>query len=301
MNNLFHNKKNMFLLVVIGLFTAGEANAQWTLSLPPPTQTAAFFANDNISREISEEIPRQRPRLEKALPEVSLSFKPSSVRRKKNTADFIMKMRELSPENGDALEFQSKQIDVFSALQSQLAPLGLNVNNAADAYTLYWITIWEVSNGFVRPMRAAEVRAVKEQVSKIMRTAPEFAALKTSEKQDFADSLNLTSLVIGASLEAVASDPKQLAHYAKQMKQRAIAEGFAVDRMTLTEDGFVPAKGRKRSDASDAAEGEEKALASATPADPSAEGSSNYALIAGAAGAGLGFGFLFAKAMGRKA
>jgi hypothetical protein len=77
--------------------------------------------------------------------------------------------------------------------------------------------------------------------------------------------------------------------------------GLDLYAMTLTANGFVPAKRGSAVDESDlqlGSESEEQALASTEPSGNTE--SPNYVLIAAAGGAGLGGMFLLGKTMGRK-
>jgi hypothetical protein len=92
--------------------------------------------------------------------------------------------------------------------------------------------------------------------------------------------------MIDAHVESAAGNMEQLTAIAKAVAQGAAASGLELNAMELTEEGFVKAKGRKRSDASDAAgdaagdgdAGEEQALAATTPQRSPAQSSANYAL-----------------------
>jgi hypothetical protein len=86
------------------------------------------------------------------------------------------------------------------------------------------------------------------------------------------------------------------------VRQTSKKSGFDVDTVSLTEEGFVPAKGRS-ADASDAIEDSEKAFAAADASEPKGDDNDNatsYALIASVAGAGIGMAFLIGKAKGKK-
>ena len=111
----------------------------------------------------------------------------------------------------------------------------------------------------------------------------------------------IQAALIDGYMQAAEGKDDELKAVAKAVSQGAAASGLDLDKMTLTEDGFVPAKPRKKADASDAVGDDATALASADTGGTSGDSSTpNYALIAGAAGAGLGAAFLIGKAMGKK-
>jgi hypothetical protein len=127
--------------------------------------------------------------------------------------------------------------------------------------------------------------------------------MNDAQKQEMAEELLMQSALADAAAANYANDPTTMAKLSVAVRQGATKSGLDLDAMTLTEDGFVPAKGRKRSDASDVVgEGEEKALAANDVGDDKDIGLSatQLALIAAAGGAGLAGVFLFGKAMGKK-
>jgi hypothetical protein len=180
--------------------------------------------------------------------------------------------------------------DVIGSISDAMSSVGLSRNNAGDAFAVYWVSAWQAANGRTDTRSIETYKAAALQAAGGLSLSPEFAAASDAQKQEMAE----------AFMVQAASDPSQMKALARAVTQGAAASGLDLDKMTLTEDGFVPAKSRNRSDAFDVVAGEETALASATPSDTAAEGGPNYALIAGAAGAGLGLAFLFGKAMGKK-
>jgi hypothetical protein len=305
--------KNSFIIVLLSTFSVPLSAQDW---LPSPltsntiyNQTIGSFNPDYLDKEARvDQIRRvQKRRLESPPPPVSLTFKPSQARRQQSISDFLKRVRAINPSAEETIRLQLSQADIFSFLQTQLSPLGFDINNVADAYSVYWISLWEASNGLVRPSNATEMAAVKAQVTKIMESAPQFSALNPLDKQAYSDDLYLTAIMLGASLEAVKNDKKQLMEYAAKIKKQANAQGFEIDSLTLTEDGFVPVKkGRKTGDASGVGVGvgADRAMASAkaaaNPADDGGDASPNYVLFAALGSATLGGMYWVGKAVGRK-
>jgi hypothetical protein len=90
-----------FLFSCMAVAFPSLASAQWTMSLPPPTQTAAYFANDTISREIAQDAGRHMFAPEqfrsgsaapKQSPLVSTRFTQSKTRTKENLQAFANKV-----------------------------------------------------------------------------------------------------------------------------------------------------------------------------------------------------------------
>jgi hypothetical protein len=97
------------------------------------------------------------------------------------------------------------------------------------------------------------------------------------------------------------SDPALMTKVKAAIAQGAKRMGLDIYTMTLTDNGFVPAKRSSAVDNADlisGSESDEQTLASAMPS--SDKEAPNYALIAAAGGAGLGGMFLLGKVMGRK-
>jgi hypothetical protein len=238
--NIFRAWKS---IIVISLLALPVELSAADFAFPSPltistnyVQTSGAFTPDYLDDEIR---PVQKPRLVKPLPLATLTFKPSVVRRKQSIEDFLNKVRSISPQSEDILRKQFAESDIFVKLAAAIAPNGLSVNNIADAYAVYWVSIWEASRGLIRPSNTTELQAVKAQVAEIMRTSPEYAAMTSTDKQAFSESLYLSSMAFSSSLDTLKDDPKQLASYAAEVNRQATAVGFALDAVTLTDKGFV--------------------------------------------------------------
>jgi hypothetical protein len=317
-----HNKSFLASITFLCItFFSFPVSAQWSLSLPPPIQTATYFANDNIGREIAEEAGRKdrarrgnsnssytppRPVISTA----SLNFTPNMQRRKR-TFDILLaqfdqaqpgvstEMRPMLFGNGDG--------DIIQKIHSQIySKYKLSNNNLADAYTIYWISAWEGANGiFDSETPPAQMKAVRAQVTSAFTSIPAIAKASDADKQAYAEVLLVQAAIIGTFGEHIKADPANMPKVKKSVRAGAKALGVDVETFDLTPTGFELAKGKKRSDASDVA-GEEQALASndaaaPTPSDDS-EGwsTAQIALIAAAGGAGIAGVFAIGKASGKK-
>ncbi len=228
----------------------------------------------------------------------AVTYIASKSRTRQNLLNFADKTRVTDPAQADKMEAFFASTDVIGQIGAAMVQLGLNKNNTADAFAVYWITAWQASAGDLSDYSPATYRAVAAQAARGLSQSSEFAAANDAQKQEMAEALMVQAALIGAVAEEAASDAVQLKAIGKAVKQGASASGLELDTMTLTEEGFREGGPRKRSDASDTA-GNEKALA-ANDTGTDDDGTTNYALIAAAAGAGLGGVFLLGKAMGRK-
>lgn len=172
-----------------------------------------------------------------------LAFTPNLATRKRNIAGFIAKTRAQSPENADQMAQMFASHDIFAAFAQGLAPMGLRVDNVADAYTVYWVTAWEASRGISgTDTPRAQAQAVKAQAAKALLSAPEFAKAGAAQKQELAEALLIQAALISASMEGAAGDPAQMEAVGKAVRTGAKAMGLDLDTIELGPNGFGPAK-----------------------------------------------------------
>jgi hypothetical protein len=227
-------------------------------------------------------------------------YTPSKARTRSNLKALAAKLQTTDPANGAQADQLFASTDVIGAVEGVMGRLGLEKNNVAHAYALYWVIYWGLANKVHDTPSAAAMQAVARQAESGFAANAAFAALGNAEKQQAAEELMALAAIMDASSELAKSDAglaTQMADAAIQGSQRS---GLELDKITLTEAGFVP-KSKKRSDASGAVSEGDKAIADAG-GDPGKEGMSNtqLALIAATGGAGLAGVFLFGKAMGKK-
>jgi hypothetical protein len=233
---------------------------------------------------------------------VTLSYAPSKQRTLENLKNFINTRRESNPVGAEQLEQLVASTDVIGMVQQVFSQFGLERNNVASAQTLYWISMWGLANKQHNAPSLQSVQAVAKQVENGLKNSAEFAAMSNSDKQALAEELMMLTALLDSTSEKAKSDPALAAQAAKASMEGSRKSGLDLDKMTLTENGFV-AKPKKRADASEATEGEgETALASNAAGGGNDEGlsTSQLAMIAAAGGAGLAGVFLFGKAMGKK-
>lgn len=251
------------------------------------------FLKDARESDDDSEVPQP------LVPIVKLNFKPSQANQKRNLANFVAKTRAVDPASADELErlFTS---DLMWQIDTGMRGLGLSSSNVADAYALYWTSAWLGARGRDDDLPSEQMIAVRDQAARALISTTAFANASDQQKQELADALLVQSALIAGYINGGKQDAALMAKVKVAVAQGAKAMGLDLYAMTLTEEGFVPAKKGSSVD-SDAPElpdhGEERqALASNTPMDSAP----NYALIAAAGGAGLGGMFLLGKAMGRK-
>jgi hypothetical protein len=234
-------------------------------------------------------------------PIIPLTYTPSKSRTRTNLQTFVNKSRAADPAGAAQMEQEFASGDIMGQIGGIMSSVGLSKNNVADAFALYWVNAWQVANGDSSTPSAETMQAVAAQAARGLSQSPEFAAADDAQKQEMAEALMVQGVMIASAYEQSAGNKTQLKAIGDAVAKGADASGLKLYEMTLTENGFVPAKARKRSDASDAA-GEERALAANDAGDDKDAGLSatQLAMIAAAGGAGLGAVFLLGKVAGKK-
>jgi hypothetical protein len=251
--------------------------------------------------------PRQQYNSSSAVTNSSLTYTPSSSRTRANLQNFVNKSRKSDPQGAVKMEQLFASTDIITEIDRGMREIGLNKNNTADAYALYWINAWEASRGRITPTSPAKAKAVAAQAARGMAFSAEYSSATEAQKQEMAEALIIQAVMIEGYIEAAAGDPQQLKAIANAVRQGAKASGLDLDAMTLTEQGFVKATGKKRSDATEALPGSSDGtqLASASAAkggtdEGSGSGLLPGVLIAGLAGSTLAAAFLYGKNKGVK-
>ncbi|WP_375404674.1 DUF6683 family protein [uncultured Sphingomonas sp.] len=223
----------------------------------------------------------------------ALSFQPSLTARRQNYARFVAKTRAVDPAGADGLAANLK-LDPIALMKPQLAQVGLRVDNVADAYAAYWIEAWEAVHGVTGQTSREKAEAVKGQSANAILATPAFATATPAQKQELAEAMLVQAMLVAAAREQANGDKAKLAEIGRAVEKGATASGFDLRAMTLTEEGFGPAR---KTGAADPAPGAEPQGLAATAGEDARPG---YGFLAAAGGAGLGAAFLLGKAMARK-
>lgn len=245
--------------------------------------------NSGDQRTFSQNIQRN-PNISSA----SLVYQPSTARRKVNLDQFVAKARTRDPVGAAAMAKLFASTDMIGAIGAAIAPAGLKTNNVADSYAVYWTSAWNASRGSTATPSKAQMTSVKKQAANAMLATPAFIAANEAQKQEYAEALLIQAAMIDSSMEQAKNNPAQLKAVAKAVRQGAKASGLDLDAMTLTDEGFRPAK------ETGALDGESDVQIASIPVSTNESTTPNYAFIAVAGGAGLGGMFLLGKAMGKK-
>jgi hypothetical protein len=171
-----------------------------------------------------------------------LAYKPSAINRRANLKRFVEKTRANSPRGAVQMEQLFASNDVIGQINQGMGKVGLKPNNVADAYALYWVSAWLGSRGRVENSPKSQMIAVRNQAAGALLKVPEFTSATDAQKQELTEAMLIQAALIEASIEGAKSDPALLAQTQKAIAKGA--EGFGLDlySMTLTPQGFRPAK-----------------------------------------------------------
>ncbi len=225
----------------------------------------------------------------------SLQYRPSLTRRSANLARFAQKSQAVDPAGAAKMQALFASTDIIGMIDQKMqATYGMRANNVADAYAVWWVSAWMGAKGRSDDATPGQMAMVKRQATNALAATPEFTAATDAGKQEMAEALLVQAALIGDTIDTYKSDPAMLVKTRAAIAKGAKVMGLDLDTMTLTDQGFVPAK--KTGAAAPEPGTPEQALAASdsTPAAPS------YVLIAAAGGAGIGGVLLLGKMMGRR-
>lgn len=243
------------LIAALALTAAQPALAQdgwgWSTIIPSVTGTDAlgtYFWNErhkadagSVSRRSAAGTP---PAASLSTPPTreSLRFVPSTERRRASFARFLAERR------GDAATRQQLEALIsdpafMPKVGAEFAKIGLRPDNVADAYTVWWIAAWQAAHGQSRDPSPASVRAVKAQAEKVFLAVPSVTGADDATKQAFAEGLLVQAVVMSAVTEQTAGDPMGRRTIGQLARGSAGRFGLDLDAVTLTDAGFVEARG----------------------------------------------------------
>lgn len=173
---------------------------------------------------------------------VDLGYRPSLTARKKNMAQFVAKLRTRSPAGAAEVEKMFASTDVIAEMGKVIAPVGLRVDNVADAFTVWWINAWLASRGRDDDPSRGQVAAVRRQAAETFAANPQFARADNALKQEVAEANLVQAALIASLMQGARGNAAQKREIAKQVRKGARASGMDLDAIELTDAGFVPAR-----------------------------------------------------------
>jgi hypothetical protein len=170
----------------------------------------------------------------------NLAYRPSMEIRNRNITQFIENTRKVDPVTAKNLERFLASNDVLTPIQNSMISTGLNANNIADTYAVYWTTAWFGAQGRSEDLPKAQMIAIRNQAAYLLQSTRQFIGATDARKQATAETMLLQSVLITALVDSAKSDSAQLDRVKIAIAQGAKQMGLDLDRMTLTAQGFRP-------------------------------------------------------------
>lgn len=168
-----------------------------------------------------------------------LEYIPSLERRQTNLSQLAEQRQVTHLEGADELDALLSSTKVIDAIEQTIEPYGLAINNIADAYTLWWITAWQASEGELTVVDKQTAQAVKQQAAMIWLANPKLAEAGDESKQEIAESLLIQALLTQAAISRAGDDQAAKQAVKKAVREGATSSGLALEHMQLTAQGFV--------------------------------------------------------------
>ncbi|WP_020560640.1 DUF6683 family protein [Thiofilum flexile] len=176
-------------------------------------------------------------------PEVDyLSFKADLNLRRQFTQQFIDRIQSQNPLGAEALITLQAQGDIIATIETTLAAKNLTVTHLADAYTVWWVSMWQAAQGKPYELNRETAQAVRQQATQALLKTGVFKTTPDGSKQELAETLLLQALLLDTTLTHVHSNPSLLQQLSESVLNEAQQSGLALDQMTLTPKGFVPTR-----------------------------------------------------------
>jgi hypothetical protein len=297
--------KTLFWLALFGVIVTVPASQLVHAQDTFPTMDWSNVGWSAVNNEIGKDIVGARDRGSRpqtATPSnydrsFSSTFSSSKSRTRTNLTKFVEKTRATDPAGAAKMAQIFASTDIIGMIDQKMQQTyGMRANNVADAYAMWWTSAWNGAQGRNDDPSAGQMAMVKRQAANALAATPEFASATDAGKQELAEALLVQAAMIQGAIDAYKSDPAMLAKARASIKQGAKAMGLDLGAMTLTDEGFVPARKTGATDTDPTAP--DAQLASAAPTTN--DNNPPYLLMAAAGGAGIGGVFLLGKMMGRR-
>jgi hypothetical protein len=228
--------------------------------------------------------------------DTDFAYRYSAARTQQNLRSFISQSSDPAA-RANLEQMFAGQPTLMDDIAQGVRAYGFDPHNVADAYAVWWINVWGVSQKRNIEPDAVTVQAVKQQVYAAFAATPYLAQTDDATRQQDAEAFLVQAAMLGSAFEQMKNNPEQLDRLAAAARQGAEVHGLDLSKITLTSQGFVPRKG---ADASGSVAGEDDTIRNARADTPAAEGESSGLGLALAAGAGLGATLLGGFALMRR-
>ncbi|WP_195822589.1 DUF6683 family protein [Roseobacter sp. MH60115] len=214
----------------------------------PMIQIAPDFAMSNLNRELldrrnaaqnDDNTNTSNAPAPLQLDRSVLRFTPDQGRRAENMQGFLSQIRESDPEGAAKLEAIFASADVMTMIADAMTSMGMDANNVADAYAVWWISSYQASQGSAKTPPRRQYQAVRQQSEGALLSSKAMASASEAEKQQFAEAYLLQAALIDSGVQEMQPNPAQLDALKTAVKKGALASGLDLDRMILTDKGFL--------------------------------------------------------------
>ncbi|WP_117193440.1 DUF6683 family protein [Rhizobium terrae] len=171
-----------------------------------------------------------------------LRYTPSHERRIANFANFVAKSRLSDPQGANNLAKLFSSQDVVEGMKAPLGAVGLRIDDVADAYAAWWINAWQAGRGRDEDVSRQMAIAVRDQAAAAMASSGMLRGASDAAKQEMAESLLIQAALIAAAMEQSKGNAALSRAIAAAVSQGARGMNVDLATMTLTEQGFVPAR-----------------------------------------------------------
>jgi hypothetical protein len=171
----------------------------------------------------------------------SLSFTASTQRRAANLDKIFASFDAKMPGVGSQLKAEFTNSNVFAAVEKAMAVYGMRADSIADTFAMFWVASWQAAHSVEAEPSKASVAAVKRQAAQAMLAVDQITAMSPADKQEMADGLIVSLVMLTAAQEGAKADPSMKKMLAKQAMTDAQQLGLDHNVLTLTDAGFVPA------------------------------------------------------------
>ena len=170
-----------------------------------------------------------------------LSYRPSTVVHERTIAQIVANTRAQDPNGAQKMEQLLSSRNIVAKVHQDMPRLGLQPNNVADAYALYWTSAWQGTRGLNDDLPKSQMIAVRNQAAEALLKIPQFRSATDAQKQEMTEIMIIQAALILISIEEAKSDPALLTQTQKAIAQGAKNFGLELEKMTLTAQGFRPA------------------------------------------------------------
>lgn len=173
----------------------------------------------------------------------ALTYKPSSEVERATRQKLLQSLLETTKtaKVQDEIRQSIKTDALWLQFYKVLKKAGFSTLNLADVTAAYYVITWQVVNSNQANASAAAIKAVRNAVSAGMLADARFAKMSDAEKQEAASVMAYMATVAADSVNQLHStgDEDGLVHLREQVHDSIMAQGVDLDRLLLTDKGFI--------------------------------------------------------------